>query len=126
MNNMNVYVKVGDKRYPAAITGRLHDSDWNDRNTKAIKLKMTYAEALSTFVDNVKWSILCESELPVVKNNDIGEEIQTIETVIEEIDNSEYCMAGDIIDHRDGYVTVKMGKLTDLEIALELLLVGGN
>lgn len=39
-------------------------------------------------------------------------------------DNSDYCVAGDITDHRDGTVTVKMGRLTALEETLELIYGG--
>lgn len=71
---------------------------------------MDYATAINTFADDVPWSILAEQ--PVANAN--GE----VETITEEYDNSDYCLAGDITDHRDGTVTVKMGKYTDLEITL--------
>lgn len=122
---MNIYVKVGDNQYPASITGRLYDSDWDDRQTKAIKLQMTYADASALFVDGVKWSIVQGNEEVVETINEDGEIKRTPHTVFEEYDNSDYSLAGDITDHRDGFVTVKMGKLTELEAALELLL-GGN
>jgi hypothetical protein len=41
-----------------------------------------------------------------------------------EFDNSEYNIAGDLTDHRDGTITAKMGKLTDLEEAYEIMLGG--
>lgn len=56
---------------------------------------------------------------------DDGKITHVVQMIPEEYDNCEYSLAGDIIDHRNGFVTVKMGKLTDLEAALELLL-GGN
>ena len=34
----------------------------------------------------------------------------------EEYDNSDYSIADDIIDHRDGFVTVKMGIVTAEEL----------
>lgn len=34
---------------------------------------------------------------------------------IEEWDNSEYCVSGAITDHRDGTVSIKMGKATEAE-----------
>lgn len=37
---------------------------------------------------------------------------------VQEWDNSDYCVAGPITDHRDGTLTVKMGKYTQLEEAL--------
>ena len=42
-----------------------------------------------------------------------------------EFDNSDFCVAGDVTDHRDGTVTVKMGKLTALEETL-LMIYGGE
>ena len=122
---MEIFVKVGDMQYPASITGRLHDSDWDDRQTKAIKLQMTYSDAVVLFVDGVEWSIVQENEEMVEIINEDGEIKYVPQTILEEYDNSEYSLAGDIIDHRDGFVTIKMGKLTELETALELLL-GGN
>ncbi len=35
-------------------------------------------------------------------------------------DKSDYCVAGDIVDHRDGRVTVYMGKKTEEELTAEL------
>ena len=35
---------------------------------------------------------------------------------VEEYDNSDYCILGDITVHRDGKVTVKMGKPTGEEL----------
>ena len=96
---MTIYVKVNDTIYPASITGRMNDKDWNNRESKAIKLEMTYDEAVKIFIDDVEWYI-------VEKDNDN----------IETYDNSDFSIAGDIIDHRDGTITVKMGKPTAEEI----------
>ena len=104
----NTYVKIHDVIYPASITGRIHDKDWDDRASKAIRLEMSFADALNLFVDDVDWSIIHEDE--------------TGEVVSEEYDNSDYSVAGDITDHRDGTITVKMGKLT----AEELLAIIGE
>jgi len=48
---------------------------------------------------------------------------QTGTEIISE-DLSDYCIAGDVVDHRDGNITVYMGKMTDLEQAYELLYGG--
>ena len=122
---MNIFVKVGESQYPACITGRLHDSEWDNRQTKSIKLQMTYADAAVLFVDGVRWSIIQESEGMIQDITEDGEVTYVQQVICEEHDNSDYNLAGDIIDHRDGFITVKMGKLTDLEATLELLL-GGN
>lgn len=100
------YIKVNNELYPASIGGKMVDHEWNDRQSKAITLTMTYAEAAELFTDGLEWSIVD------------GEE---------EFDNSDYSIAGDIIDHRDGTVTVKMGKPTALEEAqlINDILTGG-
>ncbi len=102
---MTTYIKVNNELYPASIGGKMQDHDWDDRQSKAITLTMTPAAAAELFVDDLEWSIVD------------GEE---------EFDNSDYSIAGDIIDHRDGSITVKMGKPTDLEEAYELLYGGGE
>lgn len=63
------------------------------------------------FQNGVKWSIVTER---MVDN----------EKVNLEQDCSDYVLSGEIIDHRDGRITIKMGQLTDLERAYEMLLGG--
>jgi hypothetical protein len=113
---MGIYVEVNGVQYPASITGRLEDKEWDNRASKAIRLEATYEEVLSTFVDDVAWSIVQDVEDQVASENENGELV--FETVMktEIYDNSEYNIAGDIINHRDGTVTVKMGKPTAAEI----------
>ena len=116
------FIKINETKYPATVSGKMADTAWDNRASKAIALDMDYATASALFVDGLAWSIVQEQEVPVydAEGNQSGTEMQ--ETVY---DNSEYCLAGDITDHRDGTVTVKMGKLTDLEEAYEMIL-GGN
>ena len=93
------YIKIGDTLYLADITGKVRDEDWDGRESKAITLKMSYAQAMETFVDGLKWSIVYE----------VGEELEFY-------DNSEYEVAGPVTDNRNGTVTVKMGKHTAEEL----------
>lgn len=126
------YVSIAGQQYPATITGRLNDKDWDGRASKAIKLEMSHDEAIELWTEGVAWSILSDNTVMAPKLDEEGNEVldengeiimvETVET--EEFDNSEYGVAGDIIDHRDGYITVKMGMLTDLESALEMFLGG--
>lgn len=109
-----IRVKINGKEYEATINGKMNDKDWDNRESKSITLEMSHSEAIETFVEGTSWSILQEQTTV----NEEGESV----TEILEFDNSEFSMAGDIVDHRDGTVTVKMGKLTDLESALVLLL----
>ena len=115
------FVKINETLYPATISGRLADKDWDNRPSKAITLEMDYATAVSLFVDGLVWSIVQQNEIPIYdeQGNQTGNEIQETE-----FDNSEYCISGDITDHRDGRITVKMGKLTELEEAYEIMLGG--
>ena len=123
---MSTYIKInnGDILYPAVITGRMADKEWDNRETKAITLEMDYATANKLFIDGVIWSIVMEHPVEMEEIDDKGN--TTTKTIIEteEFDNSEYSLAGDITDHRDGTLTVKMGKLTDLEQAYEIMLGG--
>lgn len=101
------YIKINGIVYPAIINGDLSDYNWDNRESKTIVIEMTCSEANSLFVNGLKWSIL----------NDVPQEQEdgTVITVQEEYDNSEFSIAGDIIDHRDGTLSVKMGKPTQLE-----------
>ena len=123
---MSTYIKInnGDILYPAVITGRMADKEWDNRETKAITLEMDYTTANKLFIDGVIWSIVMEHPVEIEEIDDEGN--TTTKTIIEteEFDNSEYSLAGDITDHRDGTLTVKMGKLTDLEQAYEIMLGG--
>lgn len=114
---MAIYVEVNGVQYPASITGRISDKDWNNRESKAITVEMSYADAVGIFVDDVKWNIVQDIEETVEHINEETEET-TYELVIKQefYDNSEYSIAGDIVDHRNGSVTVKMGKPTAEEI----------
>lgn len=115
------YIKIRGALYPAEINGRMQDNEWDNRESKAITLEMDYATASALFVDGLAWSIVQEQEVPTRDNE--GNRTGT-EVVTDEWDNSEYCLAGDITDHRDGTITAKMGKLTDLEEAYEIMLGG--
>ena len=61
---------------------------------------MDYAAAAALFVDGLSWSIVCQEE---------GQPE-------EEYDNSEYSMVGDITAHRDGTLSVLMGKPLEVEL----------
>ena len=72
---------------------------------------MDYATAMDTFADDVPWSILYQG--PDYYDPETKE---TVTPPVEEYDNSDYCLLGDITVHRDGTVTVKMGKPTAEEL----------
>ena len=117
------FIKINNTLYPATVSGRVSDSGWDNRESKSIKLEMNYSTAIGLFVDGLAWSIVQRDEVPVYDEN--GEQTGT-EVKETEFDNSEYCLAGDLTDHRDGTITAKMGKLTDLEEAYEIMFGGAE
>lgn len=125
-------IKINETLYPATISGKLIDNEWDGRNSKSIKLEMDYETAVAMFVDGLAWSIVMTNVVPVARLDDNGEPVldengEAIYDIVEqteEYDNSDYCVAGDITDHRDGTFTVKMGKLTELEEAYEMMFGG--
>ena len=76
-----------------------------------------YLWQIETFVDDLEWSIVYVPEAYADENG------ETVQPETEIYDNSEYCVAGDITDHRDGTVSVKMGKPTDAELLA--IIMGG-
>lgn len=115
------YIKINNTLYPATINGKMSDTAWDNRASKAITLAMDYVTASALFVDGIAWSIVQTQEVPTYDENGEQNGTETQETVF---DNSDYCLAGDITDHRDGTITVKMGALTEIEEAYELMLGG--
>ena len=113
---MATYVEINEVQYPASITGTFFDRDWNNRESISITLEMSYADAATIFVDDVAWNIVQENEIQKEVIDEEGNASFQTEIELETYDNSDYCIAGDIIDHRDGTVTVKMGKPTAEEL----------
>ena len=119
------YIKVNNTLYPATIDGRIGDYEWDRRDTKSITLSMTYAEVLALLPDNTAWAIVQKDT--VQKTGEDGQPMvddsgnPVTEEVTSEFDNSEYSMSGVIRDNRDGTVTIKMGKPTEIENILSEL-----
>ena len=119
------YIKINNTLYPATIDGRIADYEWGRRDTKSITLTMAYADVLALLPDNTPWSIvqkdtvqkLSEDGQPMIDSS--GNPV--MEEVTSEFDNSEYSMSGVIRDNRDGTVTIKMGKPTEIENILSEL-----
>lgn len=104
-------VKIAGNEYEAIVSGVANDVLWGGRESKSITLTMDYETAAATFVDDVPWSILYQPS-----DYYDPETKQMVTPPVEEYDNSDYCILGDITVHRDGTVTVKMGKPTAEEI----------
>lgn len=117
---MATYVEINGNQYPAVITGRLNDKDWDGRESKAIKVEMAYADVLNLFVNDVDWNIVQDIETVHEVEGEDGEMVTKPVIEQEVYDNSDYNVAGPIIDHRDGHITVKMGKPTAEEMLAEI------
>ena len=124
------YIKINGVLYPATISGRVSDKDWDNRASKAITLEMDYVTAIGLFVDGLAWSIVQQNEVPVYQVDENGKAVldehgNPIQTGTEiqesEWDNSDYDIAGSITDHRNGTITAKMGKITAEEALSELM-----
>lgn len=112
---MAIYIKVNNTEYPAEINGSPKDRNWNGRDTKTITLTMTTTEVAALLPDNTPWSIVLRETVDKLDND--GQPTGETEEVVNEWDNSEYSLSGAIIDHRDGTVSIKMGKPTETESA---------
>lgn len=110
---MATYIKVNNTEYPAEINGNPKDRSWGERDTKTITLTMTAAEVAALLPDNTPWTIV-QREMVNKLDND-GNPTGETEEVVNEWDNSEYSLSGAITDHRDGTVSIKMGKPTEAE-----------
>ena len=113
-----IYFKTNNTEYPASIAGKMTDRDWDNRESKAITLEMTYTEAAQLFVDGLSWSIVQRDTVPVYDES--GNPTSETTEQVQEWDNSDYNVAGSITDNRNGTCTCKMGKKTQLETEQEL------
>lgn len=112
---MAIYIKVNNTEYPAEISGNPKDRSWGERDAKTITLTMTTAEVAALLPDNTPWSIVQREMQDVLDEQ--GKPTGETKEVVNEYDNSEYSLAGDITDHRDGTVSIKMGKPTESELS---------
>lgn len=113
---MSIHIKVNNTEYPAEINGNPKDRSWGDRDTKTITLTMTTTEVAALLPDNTPWSIVQRETVP--KYDEDGQPTGETEEVVNEWDNSDYSLSGAITDHRDGTVSIKMGKPTETESAV--------
>lgn len=112
---MSTYIKVNNTEYPATVNGNRQDRSWGDRDTKTIRLTMTHDQVAALLPDNTPWSIVQRDMVDVLDEQ--GNPTGDTKEVVNEYDNSEYSIAGDITDHRNGTVSIKMGKPTESELS---------
>lgn len=85
-----------------------------DREWKAISVVGDSASVKEAFVDGIVYRQEWES-LVILEDGTETTEIQTR-------DMSEYCIAGDIVDTRDGNITIYMGKKMEIELLRDEIL----
>lgn len=112
---MSIHIKVNNTEYPATVNGNRTDRSWDGRDTKTIYLTMSHDAVAALLPDNTPWSIVQRDMVDVLDEQ--GKPTGETKEVVNEYDNSEYSLAGDITDHRDGTVSIKMGKPTEAENA---------
>ena len=91
---MSIYVKVNNTEYPATVNGNRTDRSWGDRDTKTIYLTMTHDEAAALLPSGTPWSIVQRDM--VDKLDEQGQPTGETEEVVNEYDNSDYSLAGEI------------------------------
>ena len=77
--------------------------------TCTVTIKGSAAEIAALLPNNAPWSLI-EREDALDESG-----MLTGQTVDHERDMSDYSLSGDITDHRDGTVSIKMGKPTEVE-----------
>lgn len=113
---MAEFIKVNGQEYPATLVYNYKDRNWDMRETQTIYLTMSHDAAEALLPDNTPWSIVQRETVDVLDEQ--GKPTGETKEVVNEYDNSEYSLAGDITDHRDGSVSIKMGKPTEAENAV--------
>ena len=112
---MAQYLKVNGQEYPAKFISKYQDLNWDKRETQTVRLTMPYAQAATLLPSGTPWSIVQRDMVDKLDNDDnpTGE----TEEVVTEEDVSAYSLAGEIVDYRDGTVSIKMGKPTESELS---------
>lgn len=112
---MAEFIKVNGQEYPATCIYNYKDRNWDMRETQTVHLTMPYAQAAALLPSGTPWSNVFRETKDKLDND--GNPTGETEEVVNEWDNSEYSLSGTITDHRDGTVSIKMGKPTETESA---------
>lgn len=107
---MSTFLKANNTETPCEAAEHYRDSAWG-RPTCTVTIKGSAAEIAALLPSNAPWSLI-EREDALDESG-----MLTGQTVDHERDMSDYSLSGDITDHRDGTVSIKMGKPTETESA---------
>lgn len=99
-------INIAGRQLECRVDTRMVDSAWDGRESKAITVRMDYAEAVALFVNDAPWSV----------TSDVADDEGNLSQVT--ADMSDYAISGPITDNRDGTVTVRMGKYRESELML--------
>lgn len=113
---MAEFIKANGQEYPATLIYNYKDLNWDMRETQTVHLTMPYAQAAALLPDNTPWSNVFRETKDKLDND--GNPTGQTEEVVTEEDMSAYSLTGEIVDHRDGTVSIKMGKPTEAETAV--------
>lgn len=113
---MAEFIKVGGQEYPATLIYNYKDRNWDMRETQTVQLTMPYAQAASLLTTGTPWFNVFRETVDKLDND--GNPTGQTEEVVTEEDMSAYSLAGEIVDHRDGTVSIKMGKPMETENAV--------
>lgn len=107
---MSTVLKANNTETPCEAAEHYRDSAWG-RSTCTVTIKGSAADIAALLPNGAAWSL--------IEREDVLDEsgMPTGQTVDHERDMSEYSLSGDITDHRDGRVSIKMGKPTETESA---------
>ena len=110
---MAEFIKVNEQEYPATLIYNYKDRNWDMRETQTVHLTMPYAQAAALLTSGTPWSNVFRETVDKLDND--GNPTGQTEEVVTEEDMSAYSLSGVITDHRDGTVSIKMGKPTEAE-----------
>lgn len=110
---MAEFIKVNGQEYPATCIYNYKDRNWDMRETQTVHLTMPYAQAAALLPSGTPWSNVFRETKDKLDND--GNPTGKTEEVVTEEDMSAYSLSGAITDHRDGTVSIKMGKPTETE-----------
>lgn len=108
---MSTILKANNTETPCEAAEHYRDSAWG-RPTCTVTIKASAAEIAALLPNNAPWSLI-EREDALDESG-----MLTGQTVDHERDMSDYSLSGDITEHRDGTVSIKMGKPTEEESAV--------